>query len=61
MTHYGYIGHRSMGTPELRPTDYDVDTDRCDDCGQQAMLLDLEHDEQETGNWRCAECQENQP
>jgi len=61
MTHYGYIGHRSMGTPEPRPIDYDVDTDRCDECGQDALLLDLERDQEENGEWRCAHCQDNQP
>ncbi len=61
MSGYGDIGYRSLGTPELRPTDYETDTDYCDDCDQQALLIDLEHDQNKTGLLLCSDCQENQP
>jgi len=61
MSGYGHIGYRSLGTPELQPTDYETETDYCDDCDQQTLLIDLEHDQNETGGWRCADCQENEP
>lgn len=55
MTHYGSIGYRSMGTPELRAYD-ESDTGKCDDCGEQAPMLDLDRNLEELEASVCADC-----
>lgn len=50
-----------MSAAPMCAIDYEIETDYCDDCEQQTLLVDLEHDQNETGGWRCADCQENQP
>ena len=49
-----------MSAAPMCAIDYEIETDYCDDCEQQTLLVDLEHDRDATGEWRCYECQHNQ-
>lgn len=55
MAHYGSIGYRSMGTPELRETN-ERDESMCDHCGERAPTLDIERNHEEIEEWVCDEC-----
>lgn len=57
MTHYGYIGYRSMGTPELRPTE-EHDTDWCDHCSEKTQTFELERNLEEHEEFICDACAE---
>lgn len=51
MTHYGYVGYRSMGHPEPDHDDDLVDKDRCRSCD-----IKLSDEQLSLGHEWCAEC-----